>query len=86
MKKSRRSYRDKNFDSVENARLVEMQHKIHEVFRRLVQKNGIQIYIDDVARRRKVVQYYLTQYGLINTSVESYWCSLGGCILIGKGW
>jgi hypothetical protein len=54
------------------------------VFQKLVRKNGTQVYIDDVDRRRKVVAFYMKKYQIIDTSVENYWKFGGGCILIGK--
>lgn len=83
--KKRRST-DKNFNSEENIRLIEAQHKIHKVFRKLLFKNGTSAYIENFDRRDKVVQHYLEKYSLIGSSVESFWRSLGACILIGKGW
>jgi hypothetical protein len=85
-KLKRKKYRDKNFDPVENTRIVEAQHAIHNIFRALVTKNTSAPYIKDPIRRRKVVQHYLEKFGLIGTSVEDYWRSDGGCILIGKDW
>lgn len=74
------------FDYKKNLELVQNQHIVHNIFRKLVSKNGPEVYIKDVERRRKVVQHYLKEYNLIGTSVESFWRTGGSCILIGKGW
>jgi hypothetical protein len=67
-----------------NKRLAENQHTFHRVLRKLVRLNGTKPYIRNPKRRRNVVRFYMKRYGLVNTSVESYWRPVGECILIGK--
>jgi hypothetical protein len=76
--------RSQPFSIKENRRLVENQHKIDKVFHILRQRNGTKCYRRNPKRRAKVVAHYLRRYHIQGSSVESFWRSLGGCILLGK--
>lgn len=72
------------FSEKKNRRLVRNQQRLHDALRRLVQRNGIQCYIDEPQRRRNVMKHYLMHYHIIGSSVERFWFLNGCCILIGK--
>jgi hypothetical protein len=76
----------KPFNWRDNEKLVINQHIIERIFRKLRAKNGIQAYVVNPERRRKVVQHYMKKYHIKGTSVESYWVNHGACILIGKAY
>jgi len=74
------------FNWKRNLELVKNQHRFHLAMRKLVTRNGTRVYIKNYKRRCKVVEYYLSYFNIIGTSVEDFWRSGGACILIGKDW